>query len=222
MTKTWSRIAIYPQCKRRGIEIGNECGLLGLVIDAESKNSIRLFLCGFADCRRRKIKCNGTQPCGFCIRAKTSCTFFSDYARGRIPAVVPSTRADEDTVSTSRSSVPGQQLTPLLPRTHPESQGQPLSHTPSVYTGDSTPNSPEPCQTDFQGHYIGPASGLSFLLRIQKRLHHAISFSQTSSIFTFGDAPLHLPESDPSFCMMLPRPDAQRLMDRYFDFAMST
>lgn len=38
----------------------------------------------------------------------------------------------------------------------------------------------------------------------------------------FGDAPLQVPESDPSFCMMLPRPDAQRLVDRYFDFAMPT
>ena len=174
------------------------------------------------NCSRRKIKCNGTQPCGFCIRAKASCTFFSSYARGRVPSVVPSTRVDEDTVNTSRSSVPGQQLTPLLPRTHIESQDQHVSCSPSVYTGDSTPNSPEPSQADFQGHYIGPASGLSFLFRIQKRLHHAISFSQTSSIFTFGDAPLHLPESDPSFCMMLPRPDAQRLLDRYFDFAMPT
>lgn len=34
------------QCKRRGTETGNECGLLGLVIDAESKDSIRFsFRC---------------------------------------------------------------------------------------------------------------------------------------------------------------------------------
>ena len=48
---------------------------------------------------------------------------------------------------------------------------------------------PEPPQEDLQGHYIGPASGVSFLLRVQKRLHQAISFSVPSnSIFTFGDA----------------------------------
>ncbi|KAJ5984707.1 hypothetical protein N7481_006806 [Penicillium waksmanii] len=73
-----------------------------------------------------------------------------------------------------------------------------------------------------QGQYIGPASGVSFLLRIQKRLRQAISISKASSIFTFGDAPLQVPESDPSFCMMLPRADAQRLVDRYFEFAMPT
>lgn len=92
----------------------------------------------------------------------------------------------------------------------------------STYTAVSSQNSPEPSQTDLQGHYIGPASGVSFLLRVQKRLHQAISFSHDSTIFTFGDAPLELPEFDPSFCMMLPRDDAQRLLDRYFDFAMPT
>lgn len=92
----------------------------------------------------------------------------------------------------------------------------------SAYTEESSQNSPEPSQTDLQGHYIGPASGVSFLLRVQKRLHQAISFSHDSTIFTFGDAPLELPEFDPSFCMMLPREDAQRLVDRYFDFAMPT
>ncbi|CRG87099.1 Sugar transporter STL1 [Talaromyces islandicus] len=91
-----------------------------------------------------------------------------------------------------------------------------------MYAEASSHNSPEPSQTDLQGHYIGPASGVSFLHRIQRRLHQAISFSPASSIFTFGDAPLQLAEFDPSFCMMLPRPDAQRLVDRYFDFAMPT
>lgn len=91
-----------------------------------------------------------------------------------------------------------------------------------AYVATTSPSSPEPCQANIQGHYIGPASGFSFLLRVQKRLGQAISFSHPSSIFTFGDAPLHPPEFDPSFCMMLPRSDAQRLIDRYFDFAMPT
>lgn len=60
------------------------------------------------------------------------------------------------------------------------------------------------------------------MLRVQKRLHQAISFSDDGNIFTFGDAPLQVPTFDPSFCMMLPRDDAQHLVDRYFDFAMPT
>lgn len=122
------------------------------------------------------------------------------------------------------------QYAPILPRPEP-AQATNAETNPSLDSEledtEATPDyvetfSPEPSQADEEGHYIGPASGVSFLLRIQKRLHQAISFSQPSSIFTFGDAPLHIPESDPSFCMMLPRDDAQKLLDRYFDFAMPT
>ena len=44
-------------------------------------------------------------------------------------------------------------------------------------------------------------SGVSFLIRVQKKLHEKLSFSQTSSIFTFGDAPL--PEFDPSYFVLV-------------------
>lgn len=80
--------------------------------------------------------------------------------------------------------------------------------------------SPEPPQTDLQGHYIGSASGVSFLLRIQKRLHQNSSHSHDSSIFTFGDAPL--PDFDPTFFVLPPKDDAQKLVARYFDFAAPT
>lgn len=80
--------------------------------------------------------------------------------------------------------------------------------------------SPEPSQTDLQGHYIGPASGVSFLLRVQKRLHQAVTFSQASSIFTFGDAPL--PEPDAASCLLISREEGRKLLERYFDFAVPT
>ena len=80
--------------------------------------------------------------------------------------------------------------------------------------------SPEPPQTDQQGHYVGPASGVSFLLRIQKRLHQDSLYSNDSSIFTFGDAPL--PEFDPTFFVLPPKADAEKLIGRYFDFAAPT
>lgn len=95
----------------------------------------------------------------------------------------------------------------------------------SVGAGTAEPPSrasPEPTQTDLQGHYVGPSSGVSFLLRVQKRLHQAVSFSQASSIFTFGDAPL--PDFDPSgaFCVLLSKDEATTLLKRYFDFAVPT
>ncbi|KUJ18384.1 uncharacterized protein LY89DRAFT_47192 [Mollisia scopiformis] len=84
----------------------------------------------------------------------------------------------------------------------------------------SSRNSPEPSQTDLQGHYVGPASGVSFLLRVQKKLHQKVSFSQSSSIFTFGDAPL--PDFNPSFFILPSQNDAEKLVARYFDFAVPT
>lgn len=38
---------------------------------------------------RRKIKCDGVQPCEFCCRAEAGCTFDTAYARGRPPLIVP-------------------------------------------------------------------------------------------------------------------------------------
>ena len=84
----------------------------------------------------------------------------------------------------------------------------------------SSRNSPEPPQTDQQGHYVGPSSGVSFLLRVQKKFHQRVSFSPSSSIFTFGDAPL--PQFDPSFFILPPKDDAKKLVARYFEFAIAT
>ncbi|KAF2000508.1 hypothetical protein P154DRAFT_434860 [Amniculicola lignicola CBS 123094] len=81
-------------------------------------------------------------------------------------------------------------------------------------------SSPEPTLCDRQGHFVGPSSGVSFLLRIQKTLHQNTAVSHDTSIFTFGDAPL--PEYDPTFFVMPPKADAQRLVERYFDWAAPT
>jgi hypothetical protein len=82
--------------------------------------------------------------------------------------------------------------------------------------------SPEPArgQTDSQGHYVGSSSGVSFLIRIQKRLHQNTLTSQDSSIFAWGDSPLA--DFDPTFFVLPPKPDAQRLVERYFDYAAPT
>jgi hypothetical protein len=192
---------------------------------------------------RRKIKCNGMQPCKFCTRTGVSCTFESAYARGRLPVIPSADEAGQDSITVSaENTMPGsQQNSPgdlnqqFMANSSSESSNQNIglqeygisSHllAPGGTTSGavtSVQQSPEPSQEDLQGHYIGPASGVSFLLRVQKRMHEAISFSGPGSIFTFGDAPLRNPDYDPNFCMMLPKEDAQRLVDRYFDFAMPT
>jgi hypothetical protein len=87
----------------------------------------------------------------------------------------------------------------------PSSQGSPV---------------PQGGQRDQEGHYVGSSSAASFLIRIQKRLHQNSSLSHDTTIFTFGDAPL--PEFDLSIFVPPPKPDAQRLVERYFDFAAPT
>lgn len=171
---------------------------------------------------RRKVKCNGAQPCEFCIRAKVNCAFDSAYSRGRAPTIPPASAIQAEISSMPLDAELTQAIQDsVVLQNHDISPHQDASST-SAYPAASSQSSPEPSQTDLQGHYIGPASGVSFLLRVQKRLHQAISFSETSTIFTFGDAPLQLPEFEPTFCMMLPRDDAQRLVNRYFEFAMPT
>ncbi|KAF6819670.1 finger protein [Colletotrichum plurivorum] len=81
-------------------------------------------------------------------------------------------------------------------------------------------NSPEPSQTDEQGHYVGPASGVSFLLRIQRKLQVQSPGYFNSSVFNFGDRPL--PGHDSSFAILPPKPLAEAMVRRYFDFAATT
>ncbi|KAK1658753.1 fungal-specific transcription factor domain-containing protein, partial [Colletotrichum godetiae] len=85
---------------------------------------------------------------------------------------------------------------------------------------DSLKDSPEPPQTDEQGHYVGPASGVSFLSRIQKRLKVQSPGYLNTSVFNFGDRPL--PGQDSSFAILPPRPVAESMVKRYFDFAATT
>ncbi|KAI1273461.1 transcriptional regulatory protein GAL4 [Xylaria sp. FL0933] len=180
-------------------------------------------------CKKRKIRCNGTQPCVVCTTADAGCTFDAAYNRGRPPAIPRSsgleagcnnaTIASGFASSASRRDGDDEWSRGSAVRARSQANGPDSSIDPLI---TSIQSSPEPSCDDTQGQYIGPTSGAAFLLRVQKRLHQAISKSQASTIFTFGDAPLQTPDFMPSFCMMLPRNDAQRLLDRYFNFAMPT
>lgn len=84
----------------------------------------------------------------------------------------------------------------------------------------SSRTSPERDQTDLEGHYVGPSSGVSFLLRVQKRIHENVAVFSNGPIFNFGDAPL--PKHDPHFLVLPPKEEAKVLVHRYFDFAFPT
>lgn len=78
----------------------------------------------------------------------------------------------------------------------------------------------EAAETDLEGHYVGPSSAVSFLLRVQKRLHENLRFSPSELIFNFGDAPF--PNYDPQFLVLPPMDEALILMNRYFEFSFPT
>ncbi|KAK1624759.1 fungal-specific transcription factor domain-containing protein [Colletotrichum phormii] len=196
-------------------------------------------------CKKRKIRCTGIQPCELCIRTESHCTYNASYARGRQPPVAtredvarmdldgldvsvsdhPNAAAGEDALMGSSIVVDVSNPGDTNHQDETIMNGTSLAVVGSVGPGTAEPPSrasPEPTQTDLQGHYVGPSSGVSFLLRVQKRLHQAVSFSQASSIFTFGDAPL--PDFDPSgaFCVLLSKEEATMLLKRYFEFAVPT
>ncbi|GAA91631.1 fungal specific transcription factor domain protein [Aspergillus luchuensis IFO 4308] len=92
-------------------------------------------------------------------------------------------------------------------------------------------NSPDPAVTDFEGNYLGPASGVSFLNRVWRRLHqderHAIpdsleneSSPRNTSVFMFGDKP-YSDYRQVTFSLP-PFDKARELVNIYFDFSMVT
>lgn len=87
----------------------------------------------------------------------------------------------------------------------------------------SARSSPEPNETGQDGHYVGPSSGVSFLLRVQKRLHESFQFSAIEPIFNFGDPNDSQPHSNDSQFLVLPSiQDARALVARYFEFSFPT
>ncbi|PNH39894.1 hypothetical protein VD0004_g7020 [Verticillium dahliae] len=188
-------------------------------------------------CKARKTRCSGKYPCALCSRLRLECKYTASYRRGRLPSIEMETGDLVDTVANPPGARPSSQ------QQHPSSAGPPdhthhqAEHIPSPIsignrtlappdngrgpsTTQSSRNSPEPAQIDRQGHYVGPASGASFLLRIQRKLQQQSSVSSDASIFTFGDLPL--PEFDPRFLILPPRSEAEALLCRYFEFASAT
>ncbi|ETS75567.1 hypothetical protein PFICI_12511 [Pestalotiopsis fici W106-1] len=169
-------------------------------------------------CKRRKVRCSGTHPCLQCNLDINSCTYKASYTRGRMPPTPMKLDLDqldehETRESDSADVTQGDEVSDVAGR-------DTIQPPEASHQVTSSHVSPEPSQTDLQGHYIGPASGVSFLLRVQKRLHQTVTFSQASSIFTFGDAPL--PDPDPASCLLMSRDEGQKLLERYFDFAAAT
>ena len=150
------------------------------------------------------------------MRLNASCEYTAPYRRGRLPgAVCPAPNfsstelptqavsADDETgricQSQATSSTTSTRPTATMPATEPPSTA-----------------SPDLPVTDLQGHYIGPASGLSFLHRVRQRLNLS---NHSSPSFTFSDTPL--PEFDPAnFGVIISKEEITLLVQKFFDFSV--
>jgi hypothetical protein len=228
---------------REGEKIGRGLGLVGLAIDVRSTFSHEFAgTCEgiHSHHHRMKTRCTGKCPCTLCQKAGQLCQFTASYTRGRLPPVIiddsamakgPQPHISNPSTSETSSNLDAVTSMTSYPRLYPaQSVIRPDAQTPadlSVSDDDTTRassgcNTPEPQrgQRDQQGHYVGNSSAVSFLIRIQKRLHQNSSLSHDSTIFTFGDAPLQ--EFKNSFFLPPSKPDAQKLVEHYFNFAAPT
>lgn len=201
-------------------------------IDARSDTNTPTFCWSLADSSRRKVRCNGQQPCNVCAEARASCSFNATHTRGRRPNVRVSRPGLPPQIAPN-SATRRASLNDLSSQTALEDLDQPVPGGDSLITTEpASRTSPEPTQTDLQGYYVGSSSGISFLSRIQKRFGETVSFPQGLSVFNFGDAPLPGGEAyhnsagtaqpclDPAFFFLLERQSTTRLVQRYFDFAV--
>lgn len=109
------------------------------------------------------------QPCGICIRDETDCIHAAPFNRGRRLHMATTIRS---ATCTTEQYVPiDSQAYPELTSQHPVepiAQGFGLAEM----TDRETPSRALPeLMTDFQGRYVGLASDVPSLSRIQKRLH---------------------------------------------------
>jgi len=170
--------------------IGTEHVSAGLVTAVRGRFSVSGLSFDLTS-NRKKTRCSGTQPCTLCSHAGSVCEFTAPYTRGRVPSVpveeiINATGANVSgeivhSVLESRQPILGtsDQVTgtldafvsaPHLLHQQEINMGQSqLPNTSRVASrAQSSRNSPEPSQTDLQGHYVGN-SRLALLNVLQVR-----------------------------------------------------
>ncbi|KAE8377409.1 acetyl-CoA synthetase-like protein [Aspergillus bertholletiae] len=186
-------------------------------------------------CKEKKTRCTGTLPCTRCTRLSLPCEYNAAYSRGLPPDPLPapaSVAADY----ANQNHV----LSPTYTNRSYSSQQSPRSYFRGATCSRQQPrngaeisgrNSPDPVVTDFEGNYLGPASGVSFLNRVWSRLHQDEIGTvpgefekdlspRSTSVFMFGDRPY---SDDREAGFALPSIErARELVEIYFDFSMVT
>lgn len=168
-------------------------------------------------CKRKKIRCDGTLPCGNCAKRKLNCAYDAKYCRGRPPTPPPSTTINEgqDRPRNDRSN-------DLSLWEQPVAIAHEMS-TSQVHSRASPDN-------EIEGQYFDPTSGLDFLHRAWRKLliqkNDSTSYDPSDTernqlLTSAGDRPFHVDNSaSDSFI-----PDActaRKLQEYYFETCVVT
>lgn len=186
-------------------------------------------------CKVKKTRCTGTLPCTRCTRLSLPCKYNAAYSRGLPPDPLPASPSPHFAVNRRHASETVGGCTFTSPDRQDNARGLAVDNGSLLLNQNqqhllSSRNSPEPGSTDFEGNYLGPASGVSFINRVWSRLHQdgtthypdelQNESSRNTAVFMFGDKPYsNFHEAE----FTLPSLEkALELVGIYFDYSMVT
>ena len=165
------------------------------------------------NCKRKKIRCDGTLPCKHCAKRNISCAYDAKYARGRPPTPPAATPINERQYSLRYELSISEQRPPAA------------NDTSSLQVHSRV--SPD---ADIEGQCFDPTSGLNFLHRAWKKLmiqkDESASYDSNDAgrhqlLTSAGDPPFRV-EIDASDDFIPDAPTARNLLQFYFETCVVT
>lgn len=127
-------------------------------------------------CRRRKIKCNGQQPCALCQQHPAHCQYRAK-ARDRTSA---RQRASRDSTVHAEENIPADLQTARTesPLSAPTTRDNHQPADPEVYRGVTATHTQDTNAGECAQLFYGPSSNFAFLQQLHKGvLHHGLKRS---------------------------------------------
>ncbi|KAJ5599070.1 hypothetical protein N7450_000137 [Penicillium hetheringtonii] len=179
------------------------------------------------NCKRKKIRCNGTRPCQTCAKRRLDCAYDAKYGRGRPPTPPFSTPSQAPVIDVPRTSVVPNGANEV----HMRSMSFSREHSQYLHNDAPPQVSQEP---EIDDQYFDPTSGLNFLHRAWKKLStqkgddasYSSNETERSQLVTSaGDRPFHKYGNlfDSSESRFVPKEsDAKSLLECYFENCVVT
>ncbi|KIX02565.1 uncharacterized protein Z518_08506 [Rhinocladiella mackenziei CBS 650.93] len=176
-------------------------------------------------CRRRKVRCTGTQPCDYCHGEGVRCEYDDGIPRPRPARGSEKPKASSPVARDVQSNLLSPAPVPQRENRNLASSTRQALSRPDITTKDYTPHgsrrpSLEPPQTFAGGQHIGPTAGVSFLYHVwnQNDINEGESLP-SAPLTCYGDIPQTPMRQEQPFPT---REGANSLLERYFRFATPT